>query len=59
MDATPMTVCQHTGISVPECSCSACLRGLLETHMPATLESKPAAELAAPPAAEQQDQRAA
>lgn len=55
-----MTVCQHTGISVPECSCSACLRGLLETHMPAPAESHTAtAELAAPVAGEQPDRRAA
>jgi phosphoribosyl 1,2-cyclic phosphodiesterase len=29
-----MTVCSHTGISVPECSCRACLEAQIERHMP-------------------------
>jgi 3-phenylpropionate/cinnamic acid dioxygenase small subunit len=29
-----MTVCSHTGISVPECSCRACLQAQIERHMP-------------------------
>ena len=32
-----MTVCSHTGISVPECSCRACLQAQIERHMPAML----------------------
>jgi hypothetical protein len=33
-----MTVCSHTGISVPECSCRACLEAQIERHMPSLLE---------------------
>ena len=29
-----MTVCSHTGITVPECSCSACIQAQIEQHMP-------------------------
>jgi hypothetical protein len=32
-----MTVCSHTGISVPECSCRACLEAQLERHMPSLM----------------------
>jgi len=32
-----MTVCSHTGISVPECSCRACLEAQIERHMPSLL----------------------
>jgi hypothetical protein len=32
-----MTVCNHTGISVPECSCRACLVAQIERHMPSLL----------------------
>jgi hypothetical protein len=32
-----MTVCSHTGLSVPECSCRACLQAQLERHMPSLL----------------------
>ncbi len=28
-----MTVCPHTGVSLPECSCSACVEALIERHM--------------------------
>jgi len=34
-----MTVCSHTGISVPECSCRACLEAQIERHMPSLLET--------------------
>lgn len=27
-----MTTCPHTGLTQPECSCSACLQALLEQH---------------------------
>jgi hypothetical protein len=37
-----MTVCSNTGISVPECSCRACLEAQLERHMPSLLEADPA-----------------
>ena len=29
-----MNVCSHTGVSVPECSCRACLQAQIERHMP-------------------------
>jgi phosphoribosyl 1,2-cyclic phosphodiesterase len=32
-----MTVCSTTGISVPECSCRACLQAQIERHMPSLL----------------------
>jgi hypothetical protein len=34
-----MTVCSHTGITVPECSCSACIQAQIERHMPSLLET--------------------
>jgi hypothetical protein len=33
-----MTVCSNTGISVPECSCRACLEAQIERHMPSLLD---------------------
>jgi hypothetical protein len=35
-----MTVCSHTGITVPECSCQACLQAQIERHMPSLLEAE-------------------
>ena len=35
-----MTVCSHTGITVPECSCSACIQAQIEQHMPALLDTR-------------------
>ena len=32
-----MTVCSTTGISVPECSCRACLTSQIERNMPSLL----------------------
>jgi hypothetical protein len=32
-----MSVCSHTGVSVPECSCRACLQAQIERHMPSVL----------------------
>ena len=32
-----MNVCSHTGVSVPECSCRACLQAQIERHMPSVL----------------------
>jgi hypothetical protein len=29
-----MTRCAHTGLTIPECSCRACLMALVETHAP-------------------------
>jgi phosphoribosyl 1,2-cyclic phosphodiesterase len=34
-----MTVCSNTGISVPECSCRACLEAQIERHMPSLLDA--------------------
>jgi hypothetical protein len=34
-----MTVCSHTGISVPECSCRACIQTQIEHHMPSLLNA--------------------
>jgi hypothetical protein len=47
-----MTVCTHTGITVPECSCRACLQAQIERHMPSllmadTADTAPTIELAA------------
>ena len=36
-----MTVCSHTGISVPECSCRACVQAQIERHMPSLLGTAP------------------
>jgi hypothetical protein len=32
-----MTVCSHTGVSIPECSCRACVQAQIERHMPSLL----------------------
>ena len=32
-----MNVCSYTGVSVPECSCRACLQAQIERHMPSVL----------------------
>jgi hypothetical protein len=29
-----MTRCVHTGLSIPECSCHACLLALVQAHAP-------------------------
>jgi hypothetical protein len=29
-----MIRCAHTGLTIPECSCRACLMALVETHAP-------------------------
>ena len=44
-----MTRCAHTGLTIPECSCRACLMALVETHAP-----RPATnlEIATPPDAD-------
>ena len=34
-----MTVCTHTGLSVPECSCRACIQAQIERHMPSLLDT--------------------
>jgi hypothetical protein len=46
-----MTVCSNSGISVPECSCRACVEAQIERHMPsllgATLSQSPVIEVSA------------
>jgi hypothetical protein len=46
-----MTVCSTTGISLPECSCRACLQAQIERHMPSLLGTTqldpPAVEISA------------
>jgi hypothetical protein len=32
-----MNVCTNTGVSVPECSCRACLQAQIERHRPSVL----------------------
>ena len=34
-----MNVCSNTGLSVPECSCQACIQAQIERHMPSLLET--------------------
>jgi len=34
-----MPTCPHTGITIPECSCSACLKAQIERNHPKVLES--------------------
>jgi hypothetical protein len=36
-----MTLCSNTGISVPECSCRACLEAQIERHMPSLMGAGP------------------
>jgi len=43
-----MTTCPHTGITVPECSCRACLQALIERHMPQAVATIPSASEAVP-----------
>jgi hypothetical protein len=40
-----MTVCNHTGIAIPECSCRACLEAQIERHMPSLLGGAAIVEL--------------
>ena len=46
-----MTLCSHTGITVPECSCRACVQAQIERHMPSLLHTgtstAPTVEMAA------------
>jgi hypothetical protein len=34
-----MPTCPHTGITIPECSCSACLKAQVQRNQPKVLES--------------------
>ena len=44
-----MTVCPNTGLNVPECSCSVCVRNQLEQHVPSLLASTEQRRTAARP----------
>jgi hypothetical protein len=39
-----MPACPHTGLTVPECSCKACLQALLEQHAPGGADQTEATE---------------
>ncbi|MDP9228272.1 MAG: hypothetical protein M3M99_04370 [Actinomycetota bacterium] len=43
-----MIDCPHTGLSVPECSCHACLQAQLERYRPALLSPSISPTLSAP-----------
>ena len=46
---TPGTICSHTGLSIPECSCQGCHIEQLRHHAPALLRrSSPTLDLEAP-----------
>jgi hypothetical protein len=47
-----MTRCIHTGITIPECSCQACLLELVRTHAP-----RPAANAAPTPSVDERLER--
>jgi hypothetical protein len=47
-----MTVCNHTGVAIPECSCRACLESQIEQHMPTLLAGGGAAVAELPQTAE-------
>jgi hypothetical protein len=34
MESPSMTVCPHTGLTIPECSCSVCLEAQMRRHRP-------------------------
>jgi hypothetical protein len=36
-----MTICSHTGLAIPECSCSTCTRALLEQYYVAAASTDP------------------
>lgn len=46
-----MTVCPHTGVSQPECSCRVCLQAQIERHMPSILSPGMALAEVKPPGA--------
>ena len=47
-----MTRCVHTGLSIPECSCRACLHALVQAHAPRPATNAAAMTL---PSAEDRD----
>ena len=45
MNRGDMSVCQLTGITRPECSCTACLSELISEFRPALAEADPLGEI--------------
>ena len=39
-----MPTCPHTGITIPECSCAACVEAQIRRHQPALLAMEARAE---------------
>lgn len=44
-----MSLCPNTGIGIPECSCTPCLRAQIERHMPSLLEESGGGSASASP----------
>jgi hypothetical protein len=40
MERPSMTVCPHTGLTIPECSCSVCLEAQMRRHRPNGTEAE-------------------
>jgi hypothetical protein len=40
-----MSLCRHTGLSRPECSCFACLTDQIRRFRPGLLDAEPVAEI--------------
>jgi hypothetical protein len=40
MESPSMTVCPHTGLTIPECSCSVCLEAQMRRHRPNGTEAE-------------------
>jgi hypothetical protein len=34
MERSTMAICPHTGLTIPECSCSVCLEAQMRRHRP-------------------------
>jgi len=45
--AEEVGVCQATGVTIPECSCSACVGELIRLHAPAQADGLPESPRAA------------
>ena len=53
-----MTRCAHTGLSIPECSCRACLLALVQAHAPRPATNADGAALPAMDASAERPQAA-
>ena len=54
-----MSICPHTGLTIPECSCSACLEAQMRRHRPNGAEAEIRITRSARLARLQQDRRRA